>query len=121
VLGPMARGAWDGLRLRCPACREGAMGRGLFGLADRCPVCGVPFEPEEGDFVGAMLVAYSVTAVLVVAGIYVTAALTPLSPRAQGLLWSGFGALFLIGTYRNMKGAWVGILHAMTGLRQGGR
>ncbi len=121
MLGPMARGAWDGLRLRCPACRRGAMARGPLGLAERCPVCGAPFEPEEGDFVGAMLVAYSVTAVLVVAGIFITAALTPLSARAQWLLWLTFGALFLIGTYRNMKGAWVGILYAMTGLRRGGR
>lgn len=121
VLGPMARGAWAGLRLRCPACRRGRMGRGAFGLADRCPACGVPFEPEEGDFVGAMLVAYCVTAVLVTVGVYITAALTPLSARAQWMLWCGFGALFLTGTYRNMKGAWVGILHAMTGLRRGGR
>lgn len=121
MLGPMARGAWDGLRLRCPACRRGAMARGLFQLAERCPVCGAPFEPEEGDFVGAMLVAYCVTAVLVVIGIYVTAALTPLSPRTQLVLWCLFGAVFLVGTYRNMKGAWVGILHGMTGLRRGGR
>lgn len=97
------------------------MARGALGLAERCPACGVPFEPEEGDFIGAMLVTYSVTAVLVVAGIYFTAALTDLGPREQLLIWCGFGAAFIVGTYRNMKGAWVGILYAMTGLRRDGR
>lgn len=121
MLGPMARAAWDGFRLRCPACRRGSMARGALGIAERCPACGAQFEPEEGDFIGAMLVAYSVTAILVVAGVYLSAALTRLSPRAQLVLWCVFGAAFLVATYRNMKGAWVGILYAMTGLRRDGR
>lgn len=97
------------------------MARGALDVQRRCPACGAEFEPEEGDFVGAMLVAYSVTAVLVVIGIYLVSTMTTLSPRAQLLLWSLAGAAFLVGTYRNMKGAWVGILYAMTGLRRGGR
>lgn len=121
MLAPMARAAWDGLRLRCPACRSGSMARGALDLQHRCPICGAEFEPEEGDFIGAMLVAYSVTAVLVVIGIYLVSTLTSLSPRSQLLLWCIAGAGFLVGTYRNMKGAWVGILYAMTGLRRDGR
>lgn len=97
------------------------MGKGLLDLQPACPECGAPFEPEEGDFIGGVLVAYSVTAVLVVIGIYLVAVFTDLSPRAQALLWSVAGTAFLVLTYRNMKGAWVGILHAMTGLRQLGK
>ncbi|MFZ5817764.1 MAG: DUF983 domain-containing protein [Bacillota bacterium] len=121
MLGPMLLAAWDGLRLRCPACRRGRMADGAMGLRTRCPHCGAEFEPEEGDFLGAMVVAYAVTALLVVVGVYLVAVLTDLSARDQLILWSVAGTLFLILTYRNMKGAWVGILYAMTGLRKQGR
>lgn len=121
LLLPMLAGAWDGLRLRCPACRQGRMGKGLFDLQPSCPRCGAPFEPEEGDFIGGVLVAYSVTAVLIVIGIYLVAVFTDLSARAQALLWAAAGTVFVVLTYRNMKGAWVGILHAMTGLRRLGK
>lgn len=121
MLGPMLSAAWDGLLLRCPKCREGRMGQGLLGLKSSCPHCGAVFEPEEGDFLGAMVTAYAVTAVLLVVGIYLVAVLTDLTAQQQLALWSVTGTLFLILTYRNMKGAWVGILYAMTGLRRGGR
>jgi uncharacterized protein (DUF983 family) len=121
MLGPMLKAAWYGLLLRCPKCQQGRMAQGALGVKDRCPHCGAEFEPEEGDFIGAMLMAYSVTAVLIVIGIYLVAVFTSLSARTQFYLWSVAGTLFLLLTYRNMKGAWVGILYAMTGLRKGGR
>ncbi len=97
------------------------MGAGPLGIKAECPHCGAAFEPEEGDFLGAMVVAYAVTAMLIVVGVYLVATFTAWSARAQLILWSVFGTLFLVLTYRNMKGAWVGILYAMTGLRKGGR
>lgn len=117
----MLKAAWFGLILRCPRCHKGRMAQGLLGVRDRCPHCSAEFEPEEGDFIGAMLVAYSVTAVLIAIGIYLVAVFTDLSARSQFMLWAVAGSLFLVLTYRNMKGAWVGILYAMTGLRRGGR
>lgn len=121
MLVPMLKAAWYGLILRCPSCKVGHMGKGLFEVQERCPHCAAEYEPEEGDFVGAMLMAYSVTAVLIGVGIYLVAVFTDLSARAQLYLWSILGSLFLVLTYRHMKGAWVGILYAMTGLRKGGR
>jgi uncharacterized protein (DUF983 family) len=51
------------LRQRCPRCREGAiyrgpMLRGLLAMYDRCPVCRLKYEREQGYFVGAMYVSY---------------------------------------------------------------
>src|SRR5438128_9502553 len=51
------------LRQRCPRCREGAIYRGsLFrgwlSMYERCPVCNLKFEREQGYFVGAMYVSY---------------------------------------------------------------
>lgn len=121
MLSSMLKAAWYGLLLRCPNCHLGRMGQGALGLRHECPNCGAVFEPEEGDFVGAMIMAYGVTGLIVIVGVYLVAVLTDLSARAQLALWSVVGSLFLVLTYRNMKGAWVGILYVMTGLRRGGR
>jgi uncharacterized protein (DUF983 family) len=48
---------------RCPRCREGAIFRGpLFrgwlSMYERCPVCRLKFEREQGYFIGAMYVSY---------------------------------------------------------------
>lgn len=109
--------AWLGTRGICPACRRGHMYRNLFSLHEACPVCGVVFEREEGDFLGAMVLAYSGTAVLLCVLIPIVAVLTPLSFVHHVILWSVLAGLFLVFSYRNWKGAWTGILHAMNGLR----
>ena len=47
---------WRAVRLRCPNCGQGTLVRRWFGLHDRCPVCQVWLEREEGYFLGAMAV-----------------------------------------------------------------
>lgn len=107
---------WDGLLLTCPACRRGRIYRSFTQMNHRCPSCQVIFEREEGDFLGAMVVAYSLVAVLICIGVGITAFLTDLSFTTQALIWSVFTVVFLAVGYRNMKGLWLGILHVMTGL-----
>lgn len=114
----MLQAAWAGMRLHCPACGQGRVYRGLTTMNETCSHCGVAFEREEGDWVGAIVVAYSITSVLVAAGISLTVALTSLPPEVHVTLWSGFTVVFLLLTYRNMKGIWLGILHVMTGLKK---
>jgi uncharacterized protein (DUF983 family) len=48
----------------CPRCRAGRIYRGSVfagfpGMHDRCPVCGLRFEREEGYFLGAMYISYA--------------------------------------------------------------
>jgi uncharacterized protein (DUF983 family) len=38
---------------RCPYCGSPGIFDGYFALRERCPRCGVRFEREEGDFLGA--------------------------------------------------------------------
>lgn len=38
-----------GLRGRCPRCGEGPLFRGWNHLLERCPVCGLRYEPRTGD------------------------------------------------------------------------
>lgn len=51
------------LRQFCPRCGRGKIfGTSIFRLFpklnERCPVCGLKFEREEGYFLGAMVVSY---------------------------------------------------------------
>jgi uncharacterized protein (DUF983 family) len=108
----------DGLLLRCPACRQGRMGKSLTELHHKCANCGITFEPNEGDFIGAMMITYSVLAVFLCFGIFLLIWLTDLSAVAHIIIWSLFSIAFILLGYRNMKGLWVGILYAMTGLKR---
>ena len=52
---------WAMLRLRCPRCLKGKIFRGTFAMNDPCPDCGLVFQREEGYFLGAMYVSYSIS------------------------------------------------------------
>jgi uncharacterized protein (DUF983 family) len=52
---------WAALRQRCPVCRRGSIFRGSLTTNERCPVCGIVFEREEGYFVGAMYFSYALS------------------------------------------------------------
>lgn len=54
------------LRARCPACHRGRVNRGLFSLNPRCTECGYDFYPENGFYLGAMVVSYLMTAALTI-------------------------------------------------------
>jgi hypothetical protein len=51
------------LQQLCPRCRAGKIFRKsvwLFpGMYERCPVCGLKFEREDGYFLGAMYISYA--------------------------------------------------------------
>ena len=49
-----------GARKRCPRCGERKIFDGFFKLTSRCPVCDLRFEREEGGFLGAMALNYTV-------------------------------------------------------------
>src|SRR6516165_11002909 len=52
---------WAGLRQRCPRCCRGQMFRGLLTMNERCPRCGLRFEREPGDYLGAMYFSYALS------------------------------------------------------------
>lgn len=54
------------LRQLCPRCREGRIFRssvfsGWPRIHERCPVCDLKFEREEGYFLGAMYISYGMS------------------------------------------------------------
>ncbi|HET7441597.1 MAG TPA: DUF983 domain-containing protein [Terriglobales bacterium] len=58
----------------CPRCRAGkifrsSIYRGFPKMNERCPVCGLKFQREEGYFLGAMYISYglALAAILMIA------------------------------------------------------
>lgn len=49
-----------GLRKRCPRCGDRRTFDGWFTMRTVCPRCSLRFEQEEGGFLGAMLLNYTV-------------------------------------------------------------
>jgi uncharacterized protein (DUF983 family) len=50
----------------CPRCRQGPLFRGpiyreWLAMFERCPVCGLKLEREQGYFLGAMYVSYGLS------------------------------------------------------------
>ena len=55
---------WRGIRKRCPNCGAGHVYETWFRMFDRCPQCGLKFEREPGFFVGAYLINFAISIVL---------------------------------------------------------
>lgn len=110
----MLSAMWDGFCLRCPSCRQGAIYETFTRIHTACPVCGAPFERDnEGDFLGAMVTAYSL-AVIVAAILTVLLYVFTSLPVGTQILIVGVTSLsFLLIFYRNLKGVWIAILLAL--------
>ncbi len=52
------------LRARCPQCEQGKITSGLFQMARRCSVCSYDLHPENGYYLGAMMLGFMLTAML---------------------------------------------------------
>src|ERR1700739_4783360 len=78
---------------RCPNCGRGRLFRGVFRMLPRCPECGLSYFPEQGYYVGAMIINYIVTSACVVT-IFLVSLLMPdftsLSTNSKILLWMAF-------------------------------
>src|SRR6476661_6235426 len=81
---------------RCPNCGRGRLFRGVFRMLRYCPECGLSYFPEQGYYVGAMIINYVATTAVVVA-IFLVPLLfrdfTTLPTNAKILQWMGFAVV----------------------------
>src|SRR5690349_18094409 len=50
----------------CPACHQGRVTEGVFGMRKRCPHCNHNLYPEPGFYLGAMVVGFLFTAIVTI-------------------------------------------------------
>jgi uncharacterized protein (DUF983 family) len=56
---------------RCPSCHKGGILKGFFAMQKRCPHCDYDLYPEPGFYLGAMVVGFLLTDILIVPPIIV--------------------------------------------------
>jgi uncharacterized protein (DUF983 family) len=97
---------------RCPYCGRGRLFRGVFRMLPGCPECGLSYFPEQGYYVGAMIINYVATTAVVV-GIFLLSLLFPdfttLSINAKILVWMGFAIVLSLLLVRHSYSLWLGI------------
>jgi uncharacterized protein (DUF983 family) len=100
------------LRWRCPNCGRGVLFRGVFRMLPRCPNCGLSYFPEQGYYLGAMIINYGITTGVVVA-IFLLSLLIPdfthLSTNAKIFWWMVFAVAFSLALMRHSYSLWLGI------------
>jgi uncharacterized protein (DUF983 family) len=100
-----------GLLKRCARCSSGGLFRRWFSMVARCPRCGLVFEREEGQWVGAMIVNFAVTEVVFVVVLVGGLLLTWPDVPWIGLTVAGVAANVLVPVafYPISKTVWVAI------------
>jgi uncharacterized protein (DUF983 family) len=97
---------------RCPNCGRGRLFRGVFRMLPSCPECGLSYFPEQGYYVGAMIINYVATTAVVVA-IFLFSLLfrdfTALSTNSKILLWMAFAIVLSLSLMRHAYSFWLGI------------
>ncbi len=77
-----------------------------------CPECGLSYFPEQGYYVGAMIINYIVTTAFVVT-IFLFSLLfrdfTKLSTNSKILLWMGFAITLSLLLVRHSYSFWLGL------------
>ena len=111
-----ARVWWTVLTLRCPNCGRGRIFTGLFAMNQTCPYCGVRFERESGESVGAMYIALVVAELLTVGGFFLANALFHPPDLPHLILWVVFNIVFLTLFYRHARSLWIGTSYLTGGV-----
>ena len=97
---------------RCPNCGRGPLFRGIFRMLSNCPQCGLSYFPEQGYYVGAMIINYGVTTAIVVT-IFLLSLLIPdftmLSTNSKILIWMAFAIAISLALMRHSYSFWLGL------------
>jgi uncharacterized protein (DUF983 family) len=108
------------LRARCPRCRTGRIMKNPLVIRPRCPECDYNFNPENGFYLGAMVVSYLLTAMLTVPPMI---ALKLMKVDATILIAFPFVEFAFVGTFLMFYSRilWLHLEHFMSGRLDGKR
>src|SRR5580700_10911434 len=97
---------------RCPNCRRGRLFRGVFRMLTHCPECGLSYFPEQGYYVGAMIINYVTTTAVVVMVFLMSVMIrdfTTFSTNSKILLWMAFAIVLSLLLMRHAYSFWLGL------------
>ena len=81
-------------------------------MLPRCPECGLSYFPEQGYYVGAMIINYGITTAFVVT-IFLFSLLFPdftsLSTNSKILRWMAFAVALSLSLMRHSYSLWLGL------------
>jgi uncharacterized protein (DUF983 family) len=103
-----------GLRLRCPRCGQTELFSGWFRMRERCAVCGLRYEREQGYFVGAIYVNYAATAIVAVGTVLAVDQTVGLSLPAQLALGIVLSLLVPLAFFRYSRSLWLVLDYLVT-------
>lgn len=99
------------LLVRCPRCGKGKLFRQWFTMYERCPVCHLVYEREEGFYTGAWAINLIISELLVAAFIVLVAIWAATHPGTPLIPLIIAGALFSILLpflfFRHSRSVWI--------------
>jgi uncharacterized protein (DUF983 family) len=109
------------LRLRCPRCGRTPLFTGWFAMREACPACGLRYEREQGYFVGAIYVNYTLTVALGLGGVLLLDGLVGLSLGWQLAVAVPLMLLAPLVFFRHARSLWlaIGVLASALDERRG--
>ena len=87
-------------------------------MHERCAVCGLVYEREQGYFVGAIYVNYAVTVAVAVGAVLLLDWTIGLTLRAQLVLGIALVTLVPLVFFRYARSLWLAVDHLVTQLEQ---
>ncbi|MEP7059892.1 MAG: DUF983 domain-containing protein [Actinomycetota bacterium] len=99
------------MRTRCPRCAERDTFLTWFNARTLCPECGLRWEKEEGGFLGAMMINYSVAIAGWIAMLVVVLSITVPDVPVVPLLIASFAILVALPLlfYPRAKMTWAAV------------
>lgn len=93
---------------RCPWCGARGLFRGAFTIERRCPRCGLIFQPDDGDWLGAATISYGVAGVawIVMLIIWIARALPDIEPIPLAIASAAVVTVVGLACSRPAKTTW---------------
>jgi uncharacterized protein (DUF983 family) len=103
-----------GLKLKCPACGEGALYKSVFKMHERCPSCGLVYGREQGYFVGAIYINVMATEALILLVYLVSIFTASISDSVLFPLLIVMAVALPLIFFRFSRGLWMSIDHIVS-------
>jgi uncharacterized protein (DUF983 family) len=104
------------LALRCPACGTTRLYERRFVMRAACAACGLPYEPEQGFFVGAIYLNYAVTTVIGLGSVLLLDTLRPMSITAQLAVAVPLMLIVPVLFFHHSRSLWLGTTYLLAGV-----